>query len=646
MLKELFTLENIIFILIMGGLSIRSAIKSLKCPKEEDILPSVVAAVGIIGTFLGIFLGLLHFDTANLEGSIPLLLGGMKTAFLTSLLGLILSNGLKIFKSHNVTKSDNTMDDASLKTIAELMLDMKKSMDEMRESQEQSANLNKESMEKLIQSLVGDGETTLTNQMVLLRTGMMDAQRDAQSRLNEGLDNMGAKLGDLVESNNAISGEIKRGNNELIEEFRSFAKNMAENNMKVFIEAIEKCIKDLNNQLKEQFGENFKQLNLAVEKLLEWQIHYKETVEKTNTTQVELYKGMEEAKNLVTNIMEKTDSIVDVASRLGDKLVTFDTQEKTLNNSIEILNKVSSEAVDLLPNLDIYINKYYDDSEKALTNITEINEKMSTELKTSLKSVHQNIETSVISSDEKIRKASISSTERITEHLVKTTREGIEKVNEASTNVLEAVHKTHESATKEIMNLSDIVDKKTYASIENMEIITNTLETNYNKVMKKIKDTTVIIEDHMTKNAENMDDSRSEILALTKVATENITTQQKEIISNIKSITREVLSTSEISISAIEKQIKGIDTAISKLENEGFTITERVSKSIEAMVENNNTNLQTSVTNLNTQLSSTLNTSLESLGRQLANVSEKFVNDYTPLTEKLKNVVEISRRLG
>jgi hypothetical protein len=64
------------------------------------------------------------------------------------------------------------------------------------------------------------------------------------------------------------------------------------------------------------------------------------------------------------------------------------------------------------------------------------------------------------------------------------------------------------------------------------------------------------------------------------------------------------------------------------------------------MVENNNKNLETSVNNLNSQLGVSLNTSLESLGNQLASVSEKFVSDYTPLTRELQKVVEIAKRVN
>jgi len=52
--------------------------------------------------------------------------------------------------------------------------------------------------------------------------------------------------------------------------------------------------------------------------------------------------------------------------------------------------------------------------------------------------------------------------------------------------------------------------------------------------------------------------------------------------------------------------------------------------------------IQQSVIALDTGLQQELTKSLETLGRQLASLSEKFVSDYTPLTERLREVVRIA----
>ncbi|MEQ1859196.1 MAG: hypothetical protein ABMA13_04610 [Chthoniobacteraceae bacterium] len=47
-----------------------------------------IVGLGILGTFFGIFVGLQAFDAARIQESIPPLLDGLKTAFLTSIAGM------------------------------------------------------------------------------------------------------------------------------------------------------------------------------------------------------------------------------------------------------------------------------------------------------------------------------------------------------------------------------------------------------------------------------------------------------------------------------------------------------------------------------------------------------------------------------
>ena len=52
-------------------------------------LPSLVSTIGVFGTFVGITIGLINFDTDDIAGSIPELLSGLSTAFFTSLAGML-----------------------------------------------------------------------------------------------------------------------------------------------------------------------------------------------------------------------------------------------------------------------------------------------------------------------------------------------------------------------------------------------------------------------------------------------------------------------------------------------------------------------------------------------------------------------------
>lgn len=63
---------------------------------NRNILASTVVSLGLLGTFGGIFWGLLEFDVNQIENALPQLLEGLKTAFLTSIAGMASSLILKL----------------------------------------------------------------------------------------------------------------------------------------------------------------------------------------------------------------------------------------------------------------------------------------------------------------------------------------------------------------------------------------------------------------------------------------------------------------------------------------------------------------------------------------------------------------------
>lgn len=64
---------------------------------SRTTLASTVISLGILGTFAGIFVGLLDFNVSQIEIALPPLLEGLKTAFLTSIAGMCASLLLKLF---------------------------------------------------------------------------------------------------------------------------------------------------------------------------------------------------------------------------------------------------------------------------------------------------------------------------------------------------------------------------------------------------------------------------------------------------------------------------------------------------------------------------------------------------------------------
>ena len=86
---QLLGVDFIVYVVIvwLAVLIIYGAIE----PGFRRIAPALMTSVGILGTFLGIWIALIPFDPhpEKIQASIEAMLGGMKTAFLTSVLGLL-----------------------------------------------------------------------------------------------------------------------------------------------------------------------------------------------------------------------------------------------------------------------------------------------------------------------------------------------------------------------------------------------------------------------------------------------------------------------------------------------------------------------------------------------------------------------------
>ena len=97
---------NIFFTILMLGLAYAD-IKTTKSPAHRDF-KSIILTIGVLGTFVGIFVGLLDFDINSMENSIPPLLDGLKIAFYTSIVGMTLSVLISVYQRSIGYKASST----------------------------------------------------------------------------------------------------------------------------------------------------------------------------------------------------------------------------------------------------------------------------------------------------------------------------------------------------------------------------------------------------------------------------------------------------------------------------------------------------------------------------------------------------------
>lgn len=184
--------------------------------------PTLLTTLGILGTFLGIAIGLLDFDSSRIEYSIPLLLDGLKLAFTTSIVGILLSAALRLTQ---VLKRADQGPAATTDQTAD---------------QTPSGGM--------------DLAALLQRQLEVA-----NAQLIATHQLGEHL------VETLERQHEAQLGALQR-----------FAEQLSELGSRQLIAALESVIRDFNANLGEQFGENFRRLDASVEKLLHWQEQYRE----------------------------------------------------------------------------------------------------------------------------------------------------------------------------------------------------------------------------------------------------------------------------------------------------------------------------------------------------------------------------------
>lgn len=312
-------LQNTISII----LSILILLSPFLLRKKQSVsnLSSLVVTFGILGTFIGIFLGLITFQVTDIYGSVPKLLEGLKIAFLTSIAGMIAGVLVKVFPAIYRIKIEETSDDSAIESMIRIL-------NEINSNQIEISKRETEQLRKIERALCGEGDTTLLTQIQKLRTLISDKQDD------------------------------------LIKEFREFAKTMAENNSKALIDALTQVMRDFNTKINEQFGENFKQLNDAVGKILIWQENYKEQIELMIKQFEKSIEGIDKTEKSITNIQGEFSKI----AKTGEDLKSL---IKIFTYEIETIDAVSKSAKNAFPIIEENIKKLTKDFSDRVNLATE-----------------------------------------------------------------------------------------------------------------------------------------------------------------------------------------------------------------------------------------------------------------------------------
>ena len=285
--------------------------------QQVNAIASIVTVIGVLGTFAGITWGLFYFDTSNIEASVPKLLEGLKVAFLTSIAGILGSIYLKWSTLHEQAKQPHPDQHTTGATVD----DLEYLLEQILAVEKAEGKETRESLQSIEKSLTGDGDSTVLTQLQKLRTTFSDKQDD------------------------------------LVSAFNQFAEQMAENNSKALIEALEEVMRDFNAKINEQFGDNFKQLNEAVGRINEWQEQYRQQMDKLAEEFRIAAESVERSRESLEVIADRSSVIVSSAESLEPILQGFQHQINQLNASLEAFSKLADNAKEAFPIIETRLDE-------------------------------------------------------------------------------------------------------------------------------------------------------------------------------------------------------------------------------------------------------------------------------------------------
>lgn len=331
-----------------------------------EYFPTLISTLGVLGTFFGITMGLMYFNAKDLPNSIPNLLDGLKTAFFTSLVGMIGSMVLSVLISYNQDENDGGVSDID------------QAAGEICQAVEQMGKQNKETVERLVSQMENQEKDrkAFYSKMGSIMESVNKSQKVIESILEETSGSMISSIGKLEENSFAqitcmtslqkpiteiaefthhipemldvaegISGtqeeinaqvqklkdildaevlqideSIAKTNKLLERKFDEFTELLKKSNTEALVDVMKRVTeefqKQMNALINKLIQENFDQLNKSVEKLNQWQQENKEMIAALTKQYKEMSENFEATSTSLAKVKEDTMSLVGEGGKL------------------------------------------------------------------------------------------------------------------------------------------------------------------------------------------------------------------------------------------------------------------------------------------------------------------------------------------
>ncbi|MEI6746771.1 MAG: hypothetical protein WCL34_12485 [Methylococcaceae bacterium] len=562
-LKSIFDFDkpiNFIAFVIILSLMILAIVgtystKHPRLKKYAKQSPAILATVGIFFSFYGITNGLIALDLRPefIKDSIPNLLDGLKVKFISSLMGIGASIIVRV--AQNLAVEEEIAETNLDEKIVNLLGDIHKVL-------ANSANSSPEALLQELKEEIGKLPIEFGKQTILLESIKTSLVGDNEGSLGTKLDKV--RLGivdsfDKMEINNkqrseSLNSTLTSKFDNLTQKFEDFAKIVAENNSKAFIEALSNAMKEFNEKLAEQFGENFKELNRAVGELLTWQDKYKNHVEQMTDKFDVALQSVEKIQIAFGDIQTRSESFAGVSTELSGILQKLDSQLQEFDAYLKGISLIANNAKDAFPIIH-----------EQVFNLTE-GFKASTEQ--SLNSIKKTVEvvgndleetTRELSVTTKKLRDSVEKTSDEFESVVSVTLRNLEKGTKANIETYQtAVSEQLESMTVSIKKGNTLVD-------ETIQRATDEFGRSISETGAVLKTSTDMVANHLTSATDVMKDMMIEQQSALSSTSVEFKTVVNQTLRDLSHETKASIQTYQVSLQdAVTKQLDSIDANIQK----------------------------------------------------------------------------------
>ena len=395
-----------------------------------EMIPSAVSTLGVLGTFIGITIGLLCFDTSNLNDSIPDLLEGLKTAFFTSLAGML--GSLVLSRKVNNLFDEKTGGVSDTNQAATLICKAVEDLQSESKSQQQRNVVFHNLVTQVIQNIDANiGKLSADIGTLNANIGQLNVAASAIALAVEDVKGNVSATNDNVQMIANTTGNIKEETEDMNGKAASMLQTIG--NMEETGGKLHEVVKEQANDV----AEVLEHTSAIFSTQEEMAGHVGQLGEKLHAEVVEIEDKMEATNRLLTQKFDEfsellkksnTEALVEVMKKVTEEfqkqmnaLINKLIQENfdQLNKSVERLNQWQQENKEMIARLTTQYKEMATDFEGTSTTLTKV--KDDTEmLVSSGGKLHQIIEAlnKVIVEDEKFIK--ISSDLQSTATLTKT----------------------------------------------------------------------------------------------------------------------------------------------------------------------------------------------------------------------------------